>query len=225
MFALSDDEESHEGGEPELKLRLHEPAQRWCQAREEFQPPHCLVAQSCPGNAAGGGLPSLAVRTITGLMNLLLALHSVDRPAPPLCVRSVHAYLSSFLCLPARRTAPLPCARVVTWMGVAKQCQLRCGSLQRVCQGCRSGSVGTRPGTLRICALSFIPSHVHYLSAWLCFVVPAPAVYTDAWHGLQGSVHEGRGRKLTGTSAMRLRMSVLRQTGFLGPPEEGSKAP
>ena len=37
-------------------------------------------------------------------------------------------------------------------------------------------------------------------------------------------MYEGRGRKLTGTSAMRLRMSVLRQTGFLGPAEEGSKA-
>ncbi|KAK9822193.1 hypothetical protein WJX81_001607 [Elliptochloris bilobata] len=37
---------------------------------------------------------------------------------------------------------------------------------------------------------------------------------------LPGSVYEGRGRKLTGTSAMRLRMSVLRQTGFL---EETSK--
>lgn len=31
----------------------------------------------------------------------------------------------------------------------------------------------------------------------------------------QGSVLEGKGRKLTGTSAMRLRNTVLQQTGFL----------
>ena len=165
-------------------LRGQEPAQRWSLAREDFQPPHCLVAQSCPGNAAGGGLPSLAVRSI-----------------------------------------PFPYARVVTSKGVAEYMSAAllsaCGGLPRLPQRNCSIPFGRTPHQ---CALSCIPSHAHHLYAWLWFAVPAPAVHADAWHGPQGSVYEGRGRKLTGTSAMRLRMSVLRQTGFLGPPEEGSKA-
>jgi len=44
---------------------------------------------------------------------------------------------------------------------------------------------------------------------------PAPSAGLTLGLAQQGSVLEGRGGKLTGTSAMRLRNTVLRQTGFL----------
>ena len=113
VFALSDDEESDEGpGEPEPKMRLRgqEPPQRlqaWYQAREDFQPPHCLAAQSCPGNAAGGALPSLAVRSPSCLMNILVAC--ARRGMRPL----VGVHICLIFVVAAPWTAPrLPCTRV-----------------------------------------------------------------------------------------------------------------
>ena len=134
VFALSDEEgeSDEEGGEPEQKMRLPPPRlHAWYQARDDFQPPHCLVAQSCPGNAAGGGLPSLAVRSMAGLMNILLALHC-GRPAPGAVRALWHAYLSAFLKLPAPWTHPPPLHACCLLDGcVADCCQPALWSLQR----------------------------------------------------------------------------------------------
>ena len=57
---------------------------------------------------------------------------------------------------------------------------------------------------------SILVTHISWQPLWRhCFVFQGRVPLA------QGSVLEGRGRKLTGTSAMRLRNTVLQQTGFL----------